>query len=84
MHTYQDSCLQRQVISTTPESWSVEKVSAFLESALRVLQSERAEAAVVKALTSSQNLSSSAKVVEKTESLGAELLQGRDGISVKD
>ena len=53
--------------------WSTDRVSSFFENALRVLQSERHEQLVIRALTSSENLSSSAQVVEKFEALGAVL-----------
>jgi hypothetical protein len=53
------------VLSIVPESWSVELLSSFLQSALRQIVSERRESAVAKALTSAENLKASSVFVEK-------------------
>ena len=60
-----------QVLSTIPETWSLERLTAFLESALRQVQSEHREVVMTRVLTSSENLSSSARIIEKVEALGA-------------
>lgn len=57
-----------QVLSLVPDTWAVELVAGFLESALRLLVSERNETAIAKALTSAQNLSMHASLIEKLDS----------------
>lgn len=62
-----------QVLALVPDSWSVDLLSGFLESALRHLVTERSESAIARALTSSENLTTSAKMVEKIDALGPQV-----------
>ena len=59
-----------QVLTLIPESWSLEQLSNFLESALRQLVTERNETVITKALTSVQNLIISANLIEKIDAFG--------------
>ncbi|KAL9030150.1 MAG: hypothetical protein Q9196_001703 [Gyalolechia fulgens] len=60
-----------QVLTMIPESWSVELISGFLESAFRRLVHDKHEAMVVKALSSAENLQVAAALVEKCRVAGA-------------
>ena len=58
------------VLEEIPESWSVELLSVFLTSAFRLLVQEKNDALIIKALSSAQNLKSSADFIEKCETVG--------------
>lgn len=53
-----------------PDTWSVELLSTFLESALRRLVAERNETAIARALTNVENLTAAGTLIEKVDALG--------------
>ena len=55
------------MLNVIPDTWAVEEVTGFLESALRQLLTKRNEALVERALTSTQNLDVSARLIEKLD-----------------
>lgn len=59
-----------QVLSLVPNSWSVDKVSKFLESSLRDLLTERNETLISRALMSCTNMTANGRMVEKISILG--------------
>lgn len=58
-----------EVLCLIPESWSVDRISGFLVSALRRLVQEKNEAMITKALSGAENLQVAAKFVEKCSEL---------------
>lgn len=71
-----------QVLTLIPESWSLELLSNFLESALRQLVTERNETVITKALTSVENLVTSAELIEKIGALGPKVESAPDSQDV--
>ena len=66
-----------EVLGLIPESWSVDRISGFLVSALRRLVQEKNEAMITKALSGAENLQVAAKFVEKCSSLGPQVDTGQ-------
>ncbi|RFU35744.1 hypothetical protein B7463_g606, partial [Scytalidium lignicola] len=58
------------VLGLIPDSWSVEIISGFLVSALRRIVQERSETMIAKALSGSENLKTSADLIEKIKEVG--------------
>ncbi|KAI9651684.1 MAG: hypothetical protein M1831_000530 [Alyxoria varia] len=58
------------VLSLIPDFWPVDILEGYLESTLRQLIAERNESIVVRALRSTENLSTNASLVEKLVALG--------------
>ncbi|KAH8815843.1 hypothetical protein F5884DRAFT_696562 [Xylogone sp. PMI_703] len=58
------------VLSLIPDSWSVELISGFLVSALRRIVQERSETVITKSLSGSENLRTSADLIEKIKAVG--------------
>ena len=69
-----------EVLNSIPESWSVSVMNEFLMRTLRAIRDERNEAAVLRALSASQNLQAQAKWINVCEKLGAQL----EGMSTGD
>ncbi|KAI9701013.1 MAG: hypothetical protein M1836_001681 [Candelina mexicana] len=59
-----------QVLSSIPDSWSVELVSGFLISALRRLVREKNESVIAKALSGAENLRITSDLIGKCEEAG--------------
>lgn len=55
------------VLTSLPDSWSVELISGFLESAFRSVVSERHETTITRALLGLENLKTSLGLIEKIE-----------------
>lgn len=58
------------VLGLIPDSWSVEIISGFLVSALGRIVRERSETVIAKALSGSENLRTSADLIEKIQDVG--------------
>jgi len=56
----------------------VDLLSAFLESALRQLVTERNETAIARALTGAENMTANATFVEKMDALGPTVVKESD------
>lgn len=64
------------MLELVPDTWSVEQLSTFLESALRRLVAERNETAIARALTNVENLTAAATLIEKVDAMGPTIVNG--------
>ena len=62
-----------QVLNLIPDSWSIDIISGFLVNALRRLVHDRSETQVARYLRQSENLRTSAELVEKIEDAGPKI-----------